>query len=137
MGCFIHRGAEAVANCKRCGKAMCEDCSAYSGHTGICPSCRKTEFEQERARLLSDREQRRKSVIRWGVFSVLLVAVTIAACVLAESAWLLVLLLIGIFPAVRIPRNVKAIGKIDERVAFLTGEIDKLDKALTAGVARI
>lgn len=47
MRCFIHPQTEAIAVCKRCGKAMCDDCSSYSGHSGICPECRLNEFRME------------------------------------------------------------------------------------------
>ena len=47
MRCFIHIDVEAVATCRRCGKAMCANCSAYSNHSGICPECRKEDFENE------------------------------------------------------------------------------------------
>ena len=64
MNCFIHPHKAAVATCKRCGKAMCENCSAYSGHSGICPECRNDEYKRERAALIDER----KSKIRWIVF---------------------------------------------------------------------
>ena len=47
MRCFIHTNVEAIAACRQCGKGMCENCSAYSGHTGICPECRRNEFIAE------------------------------------------------------------------------------------------
>ena len=47
MKCFIHNESEAIATCKKCGKAMCAKCSAYSGHSGICPECRRDEFIAE------------------------------------------------------------------------------------------
>ena len=50
MRCFIHNEAEAIATCKKCGKAMCAKCSAYSNHSGVCPECRRDEFIAEVAR---------------------------------------------------------------------------------------
>ena len=50
MKCFIHMNQDAVATCKKCGKAMCVNCSAYSGHSGICPECRVAEFKEERSK---------------------------------------------------------------------------------------
>ena len=56
MKCFIHNEVEAIAACRKCGKGMCQDCSAYSGHTGICPECRRQEFileaTQKKARIV-------------------------------------------------------------------------------------
>ena len=55
MKCFIHMHEEALAVCNRCGKAMCASCSAYSGHKGICPECRRNEF-------IAERKERQKKV---------------------------------------------------------------------------
>ena len=51
MRCFIHDTEEAIATCRKCGKAMCSKCSAYSGHSGICPQCRREDFIEERSKL--------------------------------------------------------------------------------------
>ena len=73
MNCFIHPHKAAVATCKRCGKAMCENCSAYSGHSGICPECRIDEYKRERAALIDER----KSKIRWIVFEAVICALIV------------------------------------------------------------
>lgn len=39
MRCFIHNDKEAIGVCKKCGKAMCNDCSSFNNHNGICPAC--------------------------------------------------------------------------------------------------
>jgi len=44
MGCFVHPERQGVAQCKRCGKAMCGECSElYSGlgeqYVGLCKGC--------------------------------------------------------------------------------------------------
>jgi hypothetical protein len=43
MKCFTHRDTDAVAVCKQCGKAVCENCMVV-GATGI--SCRGACAEQ-------------------------------------------------------------------------------------------
>ena len=120
MKCFIHADREATAVCKKCGKAMCADCSAYSGHTGICPACRREEFVNERNSLEQEAKGYSLALVGWGLFTVLLV-------------WIL----IGLYGVYRIYRKVKRQNWIRERVAYLNGEIAKIDRALAAGRAAI
>lgn len=40
MRCFIH-DTEAVAVCRKCGKAMCRNCSGFDNHSGFCPACKR------------------------------------------------------------------------------------------------
>lgn len=120
MKCFIHADREAAAVCKKCGKAMCADCSAYSGHTGICPACRREEFVRERNTLEQEERDYVLAMIGWSLFTAALI-------------WILV----GLYGAYRIYRKVKRQKWIRERVAYLNGEITKIDRALTAGRAEI
>ena len=107
MKCFIHLGAEAIAVCRNCGKGMCADCSAYSGHSGICPECRKNEFIQERNLLINEN----KSLV-WEI---------------AKSAFLCVF----IIPILSLVKNIRKKKSNTERIAKLTTEIDRLEKVLS------
>ena len=113
MKCFIHMSKEAIAACRTCGKGMCSNCSAYSGHTGTCPACRKNEFEQEVTRL-----QREKVEYIWK----------------AIGSGLISFLIIPIFFLVK---NILCVKKTSERIVYLCGEIEKLNKALKSGSAMI
>ena len=62
MNCFIHPAKEASSVCKKCGKAMCINCSAYSNHSGICPACKKEEYEIEQSILINSLKQNKKSL---------------------------------------------------------------------------
>ena len=117
MKCFIHGAKEAIAACRNCGKGMCSDCSAYSGHTGVCPQCRKEEFEIERIEKYKETKSLLWRIVGWSVL-------TVALC------WTVIAVLIGgvkIFNRVR--RRKEALNRID----YLNGEIDKLDNALKQG----
>lgn len=46
MQCFVHSNLPASVVCKKCGKAMCVDCSAFANHSGFCPNCRKDSVEE-------------------------------------------------------------------------------------------
>lgn len=136
MNCFIHPHKAAVATCKRCGKAMCENCSAYSGHSGICPECRNDEYKRERAALIDER----KSKIRWIVFEAVICALIVVltfAMVAEEGAMVLIVLALALIPVPFIVRNAKRLKAIKERLTFVEGEIAKLDAALARGVAEI
>lgn len=136
MNCFIHPHKAAVATCKRCGKAMCENCSAYSGHSGICPECRNDEYKRERAALIDER----KSKIRWIVFEAVIIALVVLftlLMIIEEGAAMLVFLIAALIPVPFIVRNAKRLKAIKERLTFVEGEIAKLDAALGRGVAEI
>lgn len=110
MRCFIHNDAEAVATCKRCGKAMCAKCSAYSSHSGICPECRKDEFIAERSRLNARTAENKRSIF-----------------------WNRVKMFLILPIPVMLYRNhnlKKENADAEARVAYLTAEIDKLQAAL-------
>ena len=112
MKCFCHSSVEAVAACRNCGKGMCSNCSAYSGHSGICPACRKVEFERE---VSSKRAQIKEctSSIVWAVILGILLCWTVVA-----------LLIAGIYIAVKASQK----SKLEDRVSSLLVEIDKIDK---------
>lgn len=136
MNCFIHPHKAAVATCKRCGKAMCENCSAYSGHPGICPECRNDEYKRERAALIDER----KSKIRWIVFEAVIIALVVLftlLMIIEAGAAMLVFLIAALIPVPFIVRNAKRLKAIKERLTFVEGEIAKLDAALGRGVAEI
>ena len=136
MNCFIHPHKAAVATCKRCGKAMCENCSAYSGHSGICPECRNADYKRERAALIDER----KSKIRWIVFEAVIIALVVLftlLMIIEAGAAMLVFLIAALIPVPFIVRNAKRLKAIKERLTFVEGEIAKLDAALGRGVAEI
>ena len=136
MNCFIHPHKAAVATCKRCGKAMCENCSAYCGHSGICPECRNADYKRERAALIDER----KSKIRWIVFEAVIIALVVLftlLMIIEAGAAMLVFLIAALIPVPFIVRNAKRLKAIKERLTFVEGEIAKLDAALARGVAEI
>lgn len=136
MNCFIHPHKAAVATCKRCGKAMCENCSAYSGHSGICPECRNDEYKRERAALIDER----KSKIRWIVFEAVIIALVVLftlLMIIEAGAAMLVFLIAALILVPFIVRNAKRLKAIAARLTFVEGEIAKLDAALGRGVAEI
>ena len=116
MKCFIHGAKEAVAACKKCGKGMCSNCSAYSGHTGICPECRKEGFLIEIIRLKDkDKEWGKVIAKRW--------------CLTILFSWTIIGLFYGIYKI--------SVGKSEhedviKRITFLQGEILKLENAMIA-----
>ncbi|MGN0796032.1 MAG: hypothetical protein ACI4MT_03670 [Christensenellales bacterium] len=140
MYCFIHTDTEAAAVCKKCGKAMCQNCSAYSGHTGICPACRKEEFEQERAQNYGYKKQEIKKIVVMAIIAVIVLVVSIVC--MAKSGILLYagLAILGIALIVFTILFVKSIRLLKayiDRINYLTQEIDKITKALSLGVAQI
>ncbi len=114
MKCFIHFDAEAIAACRTCGKGMCAECSAYSGHSGVCPECRKKEFEKERANLTAQNKELKWGIVRAAVGTVLLF-------------WTVIF---GIINGVKWYKRKKQYNKNVERIDVLSKEITKLNKAL-------
>lgn len=121
MKCFIHNQDEAVAACKICGKGMCADCSAYSGHTGICPECKKTELERECWSLKRRQGSLKWAVVGWSIF-------TIGLC------WTVIGLIYG---GIKLISRINEKKRDQERIDYLDGEITKLNAALGHGIARI
>ena len=136
MNCFIHPHKAAVATCKRCGKAMCENCSAYSGHSGICPECRNDEYKRERAALIDERKSKIRRIVFEAVIIALVVLFTLWMIIEAGAA-MLVFLIAALILVPFIVRNAKRLKAIKERLTFVEGEIAKLDAALGRGVAEI
>lgn len=117
MKCFIHMSKEAVATCKKCGKAMCVDCSAYSNHTGICPECRRNEFISKHASILAQIKELRSERVRAVIFAVLL-------------CFLIIPIFMGIYKCITRTNKIKA---LEDEAAALEREINKLNAALSAG----
>ena len=114
MKCFIHLETEAVAACRQCGKGMCANCSAYSGHTGICPECRLKEFKVEVAKKSAKMDELHREFIWRVVKSVLL-------------CWLIIPIFKGLFVGYQIKKEMKA---LESRIAQLRPEIEKLEGVL-------
>ena len=114
MRCFIHFEKEAVAACRTCGKGMCADCSAYSGHNGICPECRKIEFEKEREALKRHNNSLSTDItgnIIWGIL----------------LCWTIIGL---IWNVVSIIAKSRQKGENNKRIDVLTEEIDRLESVM-------
>lgn len=122
MKCFMHTAREAVATCKICGKGMCANCSAYSGHTGICPECRKEEFLREIVRLNSEDKSLGWAIVGWSLFTIVL-GVTVIGL---------------IFGGYKIIASVLQRKKGRKRLEYLRQEVMKLERAKqTTGVGVI
>ncbi len=115
MKCFIHASKEAVAVCRKCGKAMCDDCSSYSGHSGICPECRKKEFEAE---VVQNEGMRKK--LKWEMIKG--VAVTVLLC------WTVIGLFVGIYRFIKRKHSREA---LTARNVTLREEIKRLNEVLS------
>ena len=113
MKCFVHPNEEAICVCKKCGKAMCQRCSAYSQHSGICPECKKKELEYSRICLLEEARS-----LKWGAIG--------ALCLTVLTCWTVIgLFVFGIISLVKF-KNRK---NIQDEIAFISNEIKKLDNA--------
>ena len=122
MRCFIHNESEAISVCKRCGKAMCATCSAYSGHTGICPMCRLKEFEGKYAYKKSERKRAIAGIVIWAIFSILILFAAPLVSVITG-----ILMIVNIIKTVSLSNDMK----------MLQDEINKLRRALSQGQAKI
>lgn len=136
MYCFIHHNEEAIAVCKKCGKAMCQNCSAYSEHSGICPECRREEFIAERGQKTLERREVIKIIVILALLTVALLAVdiwlgTLWSFMFAGIAVILIGFGIGF---IKKGLELKA---LNDRINYLTGEIKKLEAALSSGNAQI
>ena len=147
MRCFMHPYQEAISVCKRCGKAMCADCSSYSGHSGICPQCKRLDYIKERETLqieysqLASAKTPFNTAIVWAILSA--VAVVVLALV-TKFMFLFALLIFSACFAIKAIIYKNKTNKINRdrfqqmrtikaRVDYLTGEIDKLEGALLKG----
>jgi hypothetical protein len=123
MKCFSHVNEEASGVCKKCGKAMCINCSAYSNHSGVCPACRLKEFEAEY-------EMNKSEIIKKASIAVLITVAVIAATIISEMFVLLSGVLIsGILVLIMLPTI--------RRNKYLMGEITKICVFLQRGQAQI
>lgn len=113
MKCFIHGGREAVATCRQCGKGMCSDCSAYTGHKGICPACMLDDYKEE---LMRNEDEYRSC--GWAIVGWSFVCLTVIG------------ILFGVPKIICRSLDRK---KLKKRNDFLVGEIRKLEKALRQG----
>ena len=123
MKCFIHSAIESVAVCKRCGKGMCTDCSSYTNHSGICPSCKLVEYEQEHIEV-------KKKIISKTVWSTIILLISVICAIAASEPLCLVILVI---PAIIMLTSIRFFN----RIKFLNGEILKLRNALSQGTGVI
>ena len=114
MRCFVHLNEEAIAACRTCGKGMCANCSSYSGHSGVCPQCRKVEFEKEITSLRSQNKEL-SSEIFWSIVLAILLC------------WTVIGLIWGVV-AVIIKSKQKE--NNETRINTLASEIARLDKIL-------
>lgn len=110
MRCFIHNSVEAIAACRRCGKGMCSNCSAYSGHTGICPECRRNDFIVEATGKRQRVAQLQKD-IKWNIAKTVLLF------------WTLYFLFAGIYEHRKMKKELEA---LETRIETLDKEIKRL-----------
>lgn len=137
MKCFIHTGQEAISVCKRCGKAMCADCSSYSQHSGICPECRRDDFIKERTSLQEKLRVNMRSIVVSCIVIVLSIALAIWLMVgVIGNLGAIAFILTAAF-AIRVAVLFIRRKPIINRVDFLTGEIDKLTLSLGKGTGTI
>ena len=117
MKCFIHFGEEAVAACRNCGKGMCTNCSAYSNHSGICPECRKKEFEQKVSALRQNKKDRIWTIVKWSFLAVFVITIPVSAIIITVQAF--------------------GIKKDNAEISSYMTEIEKLSNAMNRGNASI
>lgn len=140
MYCFIHTDTEAAAVCKKCGKAMCHNCSAYSGNTGICPACRKEEFENERSQNYIYKKEEIKGIVVAAVIALVVLIIGIVFMTLGSIFLYAGLIVLGVgiivFTVIFVKKG-RLLKSYIDRIVYLTQEIEKIDKALSLGVAQI
>lgn len=137
MKCFIHVSQDAISVCKRCGKAMCADCSSYSQHSGICPECRRDEFIKERASLQKRLRENKQSIILSCIVIVLFIALAIWLFVDVMSVLGGIVLALTIGIGIRVAVLFSKRKPMINRINFLTGEINKLTWSLSKGAGVI
>ena len=136
MKCFIHINDEAIAVCKKCGKAMCGNCSAYTNHSGICPECVREDYIKERNSLYGDLSRIKSSLIRCIIFADLFAVAAVLLAVTVHPFGLAVLIGTLVF-AIKAILNLNDRKPILNRINFLSAEIDKLSVALKRSAAII
>lgn len=136
MKCFIHIHDDAIAVCKRCGKAMCGNCSAYTNHSGICPECKREEFIQESARLSEQIKRFGKKMTRCFIIAGIIALLVMINAITVDIMGLIGLVFSVVFVIFAfVNRNRRK--PLQKRLDFLTGEIRKLNAALSRSAAII
>lgn len=123
MKCFIHGDREARAICLICGKAMCIDCSAYTGHSGKCPSCYLGEF----------RKQKNGKLTLITFMVIFAIAATVASVILAvqqeQPLYYLLNLLSAMFLIIAIVQS--------KKVKFVNRQVEIIENAMRQGKPQI
>jgi hypothetical protein len=96
---------------------MCADCSSYSGHSGICPQCRKKELENNLVSKSREVDELKWPIIGWTIFA-------IGLC------WTIIG---GIYGGVKAYNRASEKRDAEAEMVFLKKEIDKLNRALKQG----
>lgn len=136
MKCFMHPSKEAISVCKKCGKAMCADCSSYTGHSGICPVCKKEEYETELKMQNNKFRKNTSSTILWSIVGIL---ITILAIILIvkSSPIFAIGFAFTIAAIIKVIINMNNRKSIKQRIIYLQGEIQKINTALSKGTGII
>ena len=147
MKCFMHPYQEAISVCKRCGKAMCVDCSSYSGHSGICPQCKRVDYIKERDELQIQYNQLAGIKTPFNiniVWAALLAVLVVVIAIVTKMSFLFVLLVIPAYFGIKAIMYKTKTDRLSKdrlgrmrvlwtRIEYLNGEIDKLESALRKG----
>ncbi len=120
MKCFVHPKKEAIAVCKKCGKAMCDNCSSYSKHSGICPECRCEEFIIEKENKIKAKE---RALIIASLYIIL--AIIISLVVIALKILILLPIAVILF-SILVLLQFKERKALIERINILSKEIKRL-----------
>ena len=131
MACFFHRKEEAVANCKECGKSMCEDCSSVSGHKGLCPSCLLPKIEKKLVKAIFKKENKIEEKKEFESSKIVKIVSTILLC------WTIIYPLKQISYFLNFNKNLakfdKEIYKIENEIKELEELIETINSALNQG----
>lgn len=85
MKCYYHNDRDAVATCRKCGKAFCKECFDTKLHSGLCDECLDTEVQP----MQSDRFFRERDALVDTIGELLITSV-IGILLGALFVWLLV-----------------------------------------------
>lgn len=89
MKCYYHPESDAVAQCKKCGRSLCRECSdKYVADLGeiLCEDCAQKRFESSKRDVRETFAQEKKDLI---ISSIIGVVVAILAVSLFHSLWYL------------------------------------------------
>ena len=138
MKCFMHRQKDAIGVCKTCGKAMCSDCSSYSGHSSICPVCLKNQMEKELNLRTIARSSLRSKMITCFVFAVIILIVSVIIAISAKFPVILIIAaVIDVILIIAGLKKLPVIKNIESRIKYLQGEIYKINSSLLQGSGQI